>query len=793
MSYSTRLSSDKLSSYLKVDCFGANQTIRYPGEKHNRPIVSRPDFFSEIYSHVINDNLYLKYGLDSDYDYKNYDKWIDTIEKATKSMVVFVEGYAGCGKSVFVQKVLSHFFPDLDYDRNYYNYDCGTIIIEGIDKSVYNGTNRIKISILYQFICQCINIYRNGQMEIIDKMEELLKQEPVLRQLDGDIYKYFTGTNAYKDAKKRLIEGDTESFFDLVFDQLKHRSTQQIIYIDCILRLAKYIIDINEPETLVICYDNLDAIEDNLELYQFDDVLIAVKENLNRYLSATQDNYIKADKADPHFIFFATFRKITAVNVGLYENAGLHEKDNKENETYTDRREKLENVCYIDGSHLFDFTDIINNRYKFLKKALPPKERCEETGKIIAQVGMAVELCKTEFAKTGFSSLWNNNIRTSSDILDFIITEYYDDANDCIRLSKDNSDLYDNRINIASGASAVLLSIIFKVQKTHSYWNEKHFDVSDLLETAPGYEQWKADPSVIHKLATLSRLIITYIGNIASYEKRPISTKEIFQMFVPVYEIDDIARALANMLKHDFNGIWRRPIVYVSDVESNMQSDKKETIDDDLETKLRAQGFYAINSQEFDDEYFTKLTICDCGESYIKKISCDYEYYSVRIGNKRSLYSAKSIAEIDNITESVYRAVSKCCDKMKLFRDCYCEKKKCIPTTYLNLMIHPRTENGKPQLHTERVIFKHIEYLDSFRHYIAHSSHDFNDENKALIRQSLLKTIHRYIDLYFNKINKIDTRRTNVAADLLRLLESVENNPNDDSTRIRSMWNAFNK
>ena len=116
----TRLSSETLASYFKVDCFGANQTMRYPGEIIDIPIVTREDFFERIYAHPINKMVHIKSGLDEDYHDKKYDAWIKQITDLTRSIVVFVEGYAGCGKSVFVQKVLSEFFPDLEYEANYY-------------------------------------------------------------------------------------------------------------------------------------------------------------------------------------------------------------------------------------------------------------------------------------------------------------------------------------------------------------------------------------------------------------------------------------------------------------------------------------------------------------------------------------------------------------------------------------------------------------------------------------------------------------------------------------------------
>lgn len=448
----TRLSSETLASYFKVDCFGANQTMRYPGEIIDIPIVTREDFFERIYAHPINKMVHIKSGLDEDYHDKKYDAWIKQITDLTRSIVVFVEGYAGCGKSVFVQKVLSEFFPDLEYEANYYDYDCGTLVKEGIGNNIYNGTNRIRISILSHFITQYVKLNKTNP-KVIVTMEEFLSQEAVRRYLDPALFFSFLATNAYKDAKAILMQGNEITFSNLIFDQLNPLSTQIIIYLDCILRLAKYIVDTNEPDIQMICYDNLDAIEDILELKDFDDVLVAVKDNMNRYLRNTELNYTSFGKPVPHFAFFATFRKITSVKAGTHT---LESKDTKVNiEGATDSREKLETIYYIDASHLFNYREIIVNRYKYLKKRLRTRD-CKKAGNIMKQYGNAVDLFKTEFGATQFAGLWNNNFRTSSDILDRILNTYAGDVQDCRDFIKSKKDAYDSEINVASGVQTAV-------------------------------------------------------------------------------------------------------------------------------------------------------------------------------------------------------------------------------------------------------------------------------------------------------------------------------------------------
>ena len=74
--------------------------------------------------------------------------------------------------------------------------------------------------------------------------------------------------------------------------------------------------------------------------------------------------------------------------------------------------------------------------------------------------------------------------------------------------------------------------------------------------------------------------------------------------------------------------------------------------------------------------------------------------------------------KIEQIVKDVYESVCVCCQDMLIFSDKYMEKKNILKyDEYIRLPIHPRTRGGKPQLHTERVIFSHVSYLNHCRLY----------------------------------------------------------------------------
>ena len=754
-----RFSSTKLASFLKVDCFGETLQIRFAGDRVDQDIVSRPVFFNQLYVGVRNGKISVRYGTQDNFIEYKYDNWIHDLKNALKSVVVFIEGYAGCGKSVFVQKVLTEIFPDMDYDMNYYNYDIG-FTFEG------KKQNRIKDAILECFIDQYIFFVQNGNSNIIAQMEHLLKQNAI-GYLDNsrNIFYEFTATEAYLGAKRLLVdEEDVSSFRKIIHDQLAELSSEQIIYIDCILRLAKYIICNEEPETQIICYDNLDAIENNAELCDFDNILLTIRENIDFYLSKSSVNYNRRKK--PHFIFIATFRKITAAKVGLFDGS----------ERFADNRRQMENVCFIDGSHLFNYKEMVVNRYKYLRRY--SKDNCieSEVKRILKQMREITQLFNTNFVNSRFAGLWNNNYRICSDIMESIMEKYENEAILCIKLTRQKSDSYDDSINVASGASAIFLSIICKVQRDCDYWGKLHLSVNELNSSIPTVEEIEQSKELVVNLTTLSRLILTYVSNAKIIEHRYVSTGELYSVFFDVYSVDDIAKTLANMLTHDNQGIWRRPIVYTK----NVIYDGKNVFE---ELKSQGQLYSLIRNPEAIQ--FTEITTCECGESFISRVSCDFEYYSVRLGHTKSLYQIKRLSEIEAVLKDVYNAVCNCCQKMILFRKYYC-KKKDMKGKYLNQLFHPRTYNRKSQLHTERVIFNHIEYLDNYRFYVEHCTESDISSQKQEIREAILAKIDEYLKLYSKYIVDIDIRRSSIAIELSKKLSVVKSNPEDDSTRIQA-------
>lgn len=761
-----RISSKRLSAFLKLDCFGERQTIRYAGDLVEQDIIPRPVFFKRIYTGVQNGKIHIHSGFENEYREIEYNTWIRDIIDALPSHVIFIEGYAGCGKSVFVQKILTEVFPNYDYDRNYYNYDIGYTYEN-------NRLLRIRAAILECFINQYIRFMETGHEDIIEKMEKLLADEAI-GQLDNSkvIYYDFTGTKAYADAKRCLVElHDVKNFKDILHVQLKNLTTEQVIYIDVIMRLARYLKIHEEPEAQIICYDNLDAIENNEELCIFDNVLLTVKDNIDSYMQQTRENYTQ--RGAPHFVFIATFRKITAVIVGLHNNSERYA------ERYEDNSHQFENVYYIDGSQLFDYKEMIISRLKYLEEYIANHDLGDTIGIVANQMNTVIQLFDTSFVHSRFSGLWNNNYRTCSEIMERIIQGYEPDVRSCINMTKQKNDSYDEFRSVPTGASAVFLSIICNVQHACGYWGDQHLAINSLTSAVPKLEELNRNTKLVKTLTSLSRLILTYINNAAELESRSVSTTELFDVFSGVFTVDDIATVLSNMLSHERNGTWRRPIVY-----ANNPIPIGAKIDD----AIRLQGLVTKNPPSHkrnEPSRFTEITTCECGQSFVTRISCDYEYYSVRLGYTKSLYLVEDVDKVIKIFSDIYNAVKICCEKMILFKEYYCSHNKTMSGLYINQLFHPRTYKKQPQLHTERVIFSHIAYLEEYRRHVALSSTRISDTDKPTLIQQILFTIGNYLQLYDVYTSKVDKKRLTIVQEMKEKLKSATNNPFDDSIRIR--------
>lgn len=736
-----------LEDVLRVDCFDQQIFIYDPIGHSRTPMVQdRQEFFTQIYSEPMNSEVEIIDGSQFNRRKVKIDKWLsEDITQTENSLVIFIEGYAGCGKSTFVQHLLSMQLDTFNYDYQYYNYDIGAYYDN-------KDSHRITGAIRECFIQQLIKCISQNKDSIIKKFVSLLAQYEI-KYLDTslDIYNEYVNTETFKESVLLFYkEKDKARFRSTMHKQLKFFSCEQILALDYLFRLSKYI-ESDHNSLLYICYDNMDSIENFDELNVFDNTLVSLRKNIDEYINHTLENY--EGMPIPRFIIMTTYRKITAAKVDLSVYS----------ERMDDHSEYNQYIQYIDASHVYSYYNIIDSREKYFSDYI--KRRKLDGQALLNKLSMIDELTNAEFVHNRYAGLWNNNYRTCSTIMDKIFQSYDHEAEICKSLINQKVDGYDEKSCTYFGASAIFFSLVCKIFNKGGLWGQEHMNLVPLSVI-------KENKSV-SELTSLSRLILTYVSNIKDSQgkRRPVSTLEIFREFDDLFTADDICRCLSNMLARDKTDTWRRPIYY----HRNALNDNE-----NIEIALKRQWKISRQNENELISAYTELLLCECGYAYIERLMSEFEFFSNRISNDyQCLYLLTNIEEMENIIGKVFAAVQNCCLDMVLFSQIYMAKKGLTDyAQYINLPIHPRTYSGKAQLHTERIIFSHISYLNHCRMF--HIARMEFEEEKKKINNMFVDKINQYLSLYINYIQPISNSRKKVAEDLINIIKNIKEGTTED-------------
>ena len=169
----------------------------------------------------------------------------------------------------------------------------------------------------------------------------------------------------------------------------------------------------------------------------------------------------------------------------------------------------------------------------------------------------------------------------------------------------------------------------------------------------------------------------------------------------------------------------------------------------------------------------------------MSNVCTHYEFFSCRaLGDEYLPLFCKENLEMqdgkyifENIIEGVYNQVYKCC--LDLCKSYESDRGVCKdarpPYNYKNVSIY--------QYHSERIIFSHIGYLDSFRCYLLKNivKPSIEIENMSML---ILKTIRKYCTLITGKEKVAKCAATKRFGQIVSNLEEAENNPCDPTKTI---------
>lgn len=733
MAVTTTWESSSISDFLKADPFAQEVLIKYRDQKRSYPIMDKEAFFSEIYTDIADGSVKVMNGNARGYKKQSYETWLADVRNTQNSLVVFIEGYAGCGKTIFVQNFLKNQLNTLDYDFHYYNYDIG---------AYYDNQNtyRIKAAIVECFLRQIQKCVLEGRSDIIAKLKELASQ-PEIAFIDSgsELYYQFTNTTAFDDAIRELAdinnnEKNNKTFRSAMHEQLSQLNLEQVLALDYLFRIAKYIVMKQENDIIYICYDNMDAIENFDELVMFDNTLISIRRNIDCYINKTQHNF--GDQFIPHFVILATYRKITVAKVDLRQHSERCDDFNEDNRF----------VFYLDLSHAYNYVDMVVRRRDYYERIT--KERGIDASRLMSALNEVVMLSKIHFVNKKFSNLWNNNYRTSSDILQTVFTEYENEVKMCVDLLNSNQDGYNETFGSHYGASAVFLNLVYKVFYAFGLWGQ------DYSAFVPRSAEKMEDSTAC--ITSLPRLVLTYIANAKDRTgvNKPVSSKELFEEFKILFSSDEICSCLANMLTRNKKNTWRRPIYY----HRNAINDNQQIIKE-LKKQWLAHNSDCIN--EFND--YSEFLLCECGYEFVERIFSEFEFFSTGIygENHLALYLLSSIEEVVEIIDRVFKVVECCCINMMIFKERYIRETGITNSQFVCLAINPRTFSGSPQLYAERTIFSHISYIDHYRCFLMKRTKEKKQVER--INALILERIEKYLEIYKKYILPVDSKRSEIA------------------------------
>lgn len=760
-----------LNELLTVDMHSEIISIRDPNAaKPHKLIESREVFFSKqgLFADVEDHGITIITNKDA--QTFTLDDFLRQLNDYRDSCVLLIEGYAGCGKSTLVQYILWKQLGTNHYNYSFYNYDLEA----QYDLIKKKSANRQKIdNAIYEAIRK--SFFKQFTIEIVDNRQvfndfcDLLVCCEDFQQFN-DLYYKFYATDTFKEIKKFVAE-DVIKHKDIIETNLikqarEIHNSNCILAMDYLFRLALYKNTPNPQLALYICYDNLDAIEDANDLKDFDDELTDFREKIDGYIRILEEKDFFNGLVAPHFIIMATYRKITANMVGLSNSVYK--------EVSRDMRAGIAqpHVFHIDATSVFSYRNIVSKRQEYFENYLSSVRSIsqEKRNSILDAFRSWNDLnCKLEIMKDKYASLWNKNFRTCSLIAKILYSDVRYDFLRSVELIA-NSHINDGYDWSYYGGSAILLSSVCKVLNDNHIWDDA-LNLTSLTKLTPNsYDK-----------VSFSRLILTYIYNL----NRPVRLEELYNTFCKnhLFSYEELCRILSKMLARNPDGVWRRPIYYAED---HIFSESASVIESAL---LRACHSFEKGSRPSRSYAFIP---CDSGKAYIDRLMTEFEFFSNRLSNSnKALYLYTDINQVLTIIDNVYKAVENCSKNMLLFREEYIRRNAVKEEDYEALRIHPRTTHSRSsQLHTERIIFSHIAYLNNVREFFINSvAADFVKQKRY--NELFVTRISNYLDLYNTSIHPISSQRSEVHDGLRRIVDKIQkaisNNSDDAQVLFQSI------
>lgn len=736
------------------------------------PYVNNPryNFDKNLTKECFFDFLYCKRSNSNEFSAENdlFDNRIlhavkDLYNKFGKVSLIHIAGYAGCGKTTYIHRLLWEMKDEIGL------YDV-------ID---YESCKRASEPFIYRvarILCKQFDVF-----DVIEYFEKIVSlslynvnrfrdQIPVLKEFSEKLGEHVVNTeNNTIDAYRILLSKFEDEFIKRGKELGEDRKAKKdfvsfMLFLDFILLLFDRFSNTKNSAMLLVI-DNADSLEDLSEEMLLLESLREFDNDCNYFFGWNLDNdmifsnrkvsdVLKRTKLS---ILFTT--RIATIN--KYESL----------EPDWESIDGWESIRF--PSHYYDHKDIINHRIDYYLGI-------EDSGtELFQELNLIKKLTEIAYYNYNFMRLFNGNYRVCVDkICSIINMTQRKQIEELIQLYSErryNSDAIE-------GSNGYFLSLVLGVLKNDEVY-------SSVLNLSP----CRKDGTI-----SLSRIILTILRE----KGDRCSLMDMFELLTPIgYSAVKICTQVWQLSETSRQKGWRRLLVFDVNVPSNPE-----------ELKKQADSY---NNGNRNVEDYTELVTCTAGQAYMEFVIPHFEFmlsrHELGVGTSaRSRYQplfspnsrqtfidnfGKRLYRFEKKIEWIYKDVENCCYNSVTFADAvqkqfHLTRGEYINSTYYNYhSVGWDHDVGSKQSYESRLIFRHVGYIEKYRCYLLNSiKESVSIEERIDINKRLVQWIVKYLKLYENSYICYQTDLQNKAADELQMLAKriIDSQYEDFVTRIET-------
>lgn len=530
---------------------------------------------------------------------------------------------------------------------------------------------------------------RNGKIKVfIDLCNE---QEDLIDSAwdsNGVLYELVSSYNElYKErtcSALDIVKKNTRKY-------LEKMELFQLFFVYTLQSVSNQIVDGKLRRTIFV-FDNMDAINEINYIAN----LLTEYDNFQTGISRFLRNLKQYRNDEAQYIFVFVMRELTKAHLTAHER-GVWEVITQQ----------------YDVTDMYDRAMITDKRLQLYIRMTPEKYRSKD--KEFAEKLRV--LLQDKYINKKIFAIYNNDYRTCVTQLltlcrrnNVLLSEY------CAIMSM-------NDFNIRHGARGMIFRMIFNELQRKSYLTR--IKVLDLRN--PGSMS-----------SSLPRLVLTYLSNCSDIscvdEGRSVQLSELLQAFDDS-DPKEILDCIWEMYELIDAPEWGHLITFSKTVQA-----KKERLYKELDAVMKGNN---------DD--FSEFRITVAGKLYLSDICTHFEFFACRICRvglcNQPLFSSKSWDKNEDgkfnfqITMSnVFEQVKLCCARLN--KNLEGVGRKCEK---FDSEFNYRNDNGVCQYHSERIIFSHIQYIETYRHYLLVKKPIENIEDASLY---IIGKISEYVKLF---------------------------------------------